>query len=109
VELRELFRSSLRQSRRSRGLTQAQLAEAADLSLEMIGRLERGLTAPSLETVAALAAALHVAPAVLFGAEPTGISGERRETLERINKLLASGSDAELKRAERVLGALLRG
>ena len=69
----------------------------------------RFLTAPSLETVAALAAALHVAPAVLFGAEPMGISGERRETLERINKLLASGSDAELKRAERVLGALLRG
>jgi hypothetical protein len=45
----------------------------------------------------------------VFGADPIGISGERRETLERINKLLASGSDAELKRAERVLGALLRG
>jgi hypothetical protein len=34
-----------------------------DLSLEMIGRLERGLTAPSFETVAALAAALQVAGA----------------------------------------------
>jgi transcriptional regulator with XRE-family HTH domain len=109
VELKELFRSSLRQSRRSRGLTQAQLAEAADLSLEMIGRLERGLTTPSFETVAALAAALHVAPSVLFGARPTEIKGERHEALERINKLLASSSDAELKRAERVLNALLEG
>jgi transcriptional regulator with XRE-family HTH domain len=107
VELKELFGSTLRQCRRSRGLTQAQLAEATDLSIEMIGRLERGLTAPSLETIAALAEALQVVPAVLFGAEPTEMKGERREALERINKLLASSSDAELKRAERVLNALL--
>ena len=108
VELRKLFGASLRQCRRSRGLTQAQLAEATDLSLEMIGRLERGLTAPSFETIGSLAAALQVAPPVLFGAEPTGIMGERREMLERISQLLASGSDAEVKRAERVLNALMR-
>jgi hypothetical protein len=44
---------------------------------------------------------------VLFGAEPTEITGVRREVLERINKLLAASSDADLKRAERVLRALL--
>ena len=108
LELKELFGTSLRQCRRARRLTQAQLAEAADLSLEMIGRLERGLTAPSFETVAALATALQVAPAVLFGGEPSTITGERREVLDRISKLLASTSDRELKRAERVLAALLR-
>ena len=108
LELRELFGTSLRQCRRARRLTQAQLAEATDLSLEMIGRLERGLTAPSFETVAALATALQVAPAVLFGGEPSTITGERREVLDRINKALASISDRELKRAERVLTALLR-
>jgi len=109
VELKELFGASLRQCRRSRGLTQAQLAGATDLSLEMIGRLERGLTAPSFETIASLATALQVTPAVLFGAEPSGITGQRREVLERINKLLASSSDAQLHRAERVLAALLGG
>ena len=36
------------------GNTQAQLAEATDLSLEIIGRLERGVTAPSFETISAL-------------------------------------------------------
>jgi transcriptional regulator with XRE-family HTH domain len=108
LELRELFGTSLRQCRRARRLTQAQLAEATDLSLEMIGRLERGLTAPSLDTIAALANALQVAPAVLFGAEPTGITGKRRELLDRINTLLASSSDVELERVERVLAALLR-
>jgi transcriptional regulator with XRE-family HTH domain len=108
LELRELFGTSLRQCRRARRLTQAQLAEATDLSLEMIGRLERGLTAPSFDTIAALVEALQVTPAVLFGGEPSTITGERREVLDRINKLLASTSDEELRRAERVLAALLR-
>ena len=108
MELRELFGTSLRQCRRARRLTQAQLAEATNLSLEMIGRLERGLTAPSFDTIAALVKALQVAPAVLFGGEPSAITGERRKVLDQINKLLASTSDEELKRAERVLDALLR-
>jgi transcriptional regulator with XRE-family HTH domain len=100
--------ASLRQCRRSRGLTQAQLAEATDLSLEMIGRLERGLTAPSFETIAGLSSALRIAPAELFGAEPTDMEGERREIMGRINHLLASASDAEVERAERVLNALIK-
>jgi transcriptional regulator with XRE-family HTH domain len=74
----------------------------------MIGRLERGLTAPSFETITALAEALQVAPVELFGGEPSAISGERREVLHRRTKLLASSSDAELSRAERILNALLR-
>jgi hypothetical protein len=67
-----------------------------------------GLTAPSFDTIAALVKALQVAPVELFGGEPSGITGERREVLDRINKLLASSSDRELKRAERVLAALFR-
>jgi transcriptional regulator with XRE-family HTH domain len=106
LQLKELFGTSLRECRRSRGLTQAQLAEVTDLSLEMVGRLERGITAPSFETIDTLASALGVAPAVLFGAEPSGIEGERREALDRIKKLLASASDTEVQRAERVLAAL---
>lgn len=108
LELKALFGTSLRQCRKSRGLTQAELADAADLSLEMVGRLERGLTAPSLDTISALANALRVAPPVLFGAEPSGIKGKRRELLDRISKLLASTSDDELRRLERVLRAMLR-
>src|SRR5215472_6454966 len=92
LELRELFGTSLRLCRRARRLTQAQLAEATDLSLEMIGRLERGLTAPSFDTIVALTNVLRVAPAELFGAEPSAIRGERREILDRISKLLASAS-----------------
>ena len=107
MELKQLFGSCLRQARRSRGLTQAQLAEATGLSLEMVGRLERGLTAPSFDTITALLAALQIAPAELFGSEPTGIAGPRSELLTRIGALLSASSDAELKRAEKVLAALL--
>ncbi len=74
----------------------------------MVGRLERGLTAPSFDTIAALVNALQVAPVELFGGEPSTITSERQEILDRIAKLLASSSDAELRRAERVLNALLR-
>src|SRR6202035_4923999 len=105
LDMRDLFVTSLRQCRRARRLTQAQLAEATDLSLEMIGRLERGLTAPSFDTIAALLKALHVAPVELFGGEPSAITGERREVLDRIKQMLASSSDRELRRAERVLAA----
>lgn len=106
MELSEIFGTSLRQCRKARGLTQAQLADATGLSLEMIGRLERGKAAPSFDTVAALARALQVPAPVLFGAEPTEIKGKRRDLLDRINKLLAACSDDELRRAERVLRAL---
>ncbi len=73
----------------------------------MIGRLERGLTAPSFETIGSLADALGITPAVLFGAEAGGTEGERREVLHRINKLLADSSDEQLRRSERVLAALM--
>jgi hypothetical protein len=79
-----------------------------ELSLEMIGRLERGLTAPSFDTIAALVDALQISAAELFGAEPSVITGHRREVLDRIRRLLASSSDEDLRRAERVLAALLR-
>jgi hypothetical protein len=65
------------------------LAEATGLSLEMIGRLERGARAYRAIVSVRMA-------------------GERRESLDRINRLLASASDRELERAARVLSALLR-
>jgi hypothetical protein len=67
-----------------------------------------GTNGASFDTIAALVKALQVAPVELFGGEPSAITGERREVLDRITKLLASSSDAELRRAERVLNALLR-
>lgn len=45
--------------RLSQKLTQAQLAEKADLSVESISRMERGITLPSLKTLEKIANSLN--------------------------------------------------
>ena len=52
------FAEALRQYRRARGLTQAELAENAHLSERAISDLERGLKLPQRGTVRLLAGAL---------------------------------------------------
>ncbi len=46
MTLNDLFGANVRQHRRVKGLTQAQLAEAVDLSVEMVGKIERGTSSP---------------------------------------------------------------
>lgn len=61
------FARRLRQLRQARGLTQAQLAAAAGLSLKQVQRHENGRAEPRLATALALAAGLGVAPGILIG------------------------------------------
>jgi transcriptional regulator with XRE-family HTH domain len=60
--------SNVRRWRTRRGLTQAGLAEAADLDLRFVQRIERAAGVPSLRTLLAIADALEVGPAALFRA-----------------------------------------
>ena len=50
----------LRERRRAMKLTQEELAERIDISASFVGHLERAEKTPSLDTVAALCAALEV-------------------------------------------------
>ena len=54
----ERFAAALKTLRRTRGLTQKQLAEKADLTETYISRLEGGGVAPGIDLVARLAEAL---------------------------------------------------
>ncbi|TDD58646.1 helix-turn-helix domain-containing protein [Kribbella antibiotica] len=64
--MEESFAAALRQTRRSRGLSQEALAERADLSTKAIGLLERGVRRhPHLTTIDKLETALHLSPAEL--------------------------------------------
>jgi transcriptional regulator with XRE-family HTH domain len=56
----KLLRSNL-------GLTQSGLAEGIGMSVEWVRRIELGRASPSFETISALARALGVSPADLFG------------------------------------------
>lgn len=108
ASLIQVFGTHLRQARKLKGWTQSELAEAAELSLDMIGRMERGTASPSLETIEALAAALDVGPATLFGGRTDASrSGKRAKILERIDGRLAKANDQELALVERVITAAL--
>jgi transcriptional regulator with XRE-family HTH domain len=62
----EWFGSTVRRLREQRGLTQAQLAEAAELSSTYLGILERGENVPTLTVILQVSTALGLHPADLF-------------------------------------------
>jgi len=57
--LRIRFGRRLRQLRRQKDLTQEQLAEAVGISVEFLSNIERGINAPSFETLEKLATVLQ--------------------------------------------------
>jgi transcriptional regulator with XRE-family HTH domain len=60
LEPQEALGQAIRKLRKERGLTQAQLAQAADTDDKRISRLERGWTNPAWGTARRVAAALGV-------------------------------------------------
>jgi len=50
----------IREARRSKKLTQAQVAENAEISISFLGHIERGTRKASLETIAKLCATLGI-------------------------------------------------
>ncbi|MBU0568724.1 helix-turn-helix transcriptional regulator [bacterium] len=59
-EIRELLSTRIRELRKASKLTQAQFAELADLSIDEIGKIERGVLTPSLETLCKIASGLKI-------------------------------------------------
>ena len=64
--VKEQFGVRLKELRTLRGMTQAELAEGAGVSVEYVGRLERGLSSPSFAVMEGLSDTLCVCPASLF-------------------------------------------
>lgn len=67
--LREKFGRRIRFLRDLRGLTQEQLAEQAEISVDFLSLIERGKNSPSFENLEGLATALHVPIVELFQVE----------------------------------------
>ncbi len=92
--------------RKRRDWTQRQLAEAAELSDDMIARIEAGATGVSFQTIARLSEALGVDAAELFSAEAGSASlakGELGDLAARLSKL----NPAELVWLRRIIEAAL--
>jgi len=64
--IREIFAKNLRENRRKCGLTQAQLAEKAQVSTHYIALIELARNIPKVETIERLAKALNVEVYELF-------------------------------------------
>ena len=68
--LMEAVGAQVKTMRQAMKLTASQVAQAADLSVAMLSKIENGQTAPSLATLQALAIALNVPITALFTVRP---------------------------------------
>jgi transcriptional regulator with XRE-family HTH domain len=58
--LRKQFGKKLRSIRKRRGMTQQQFAENLDISIDFLSLIERGLNAPSFESIEAFSIILGI-------------------------------------------------
>lgn len=101
------FPLKVRALRKLRGLTQEQLAERTDRSVDAISQIERGVNLPSFDTLDRLSAALDV-PVMEFFDTETGSNPHRVELLTTARALLADLSDSDLEIAVEQIRALAR-
>jgi len=83
-----LIGDRIREVRKSKGLTQEQLAEKADLSVTFLGEIERNKKLPGLYIFANIVNALETsADYILRDILPSGKSFVDDETIKRLDKL----------------------
>lgn len=92
--------SKIKVLRKRRKLTQPELAEAIDRSVDALSNLERGISLPNFETLERLSAALGVPVRDFFPASPEEERDPKRAALiVQLNDLARSLPNAELELA----------
>jgi transcriptional regulator with XRE-family HTH domain len=104
--LRTAFGIHMQARRKALGLTQAQLADKVDLSVDTIGQIERGKIAPSFDNIGALADALGVHPAELFGGL-SRVPGKRNQPVQKIVDKLVQATPQQVAKVGKVIDAIL--
>ena len=107
IQLKQRFGLLVAAHRKLRGMTQAQLGEAAEISTDMVSRIEGGSSGARFQTVEKLAEALKVDPAELFTADIPS-SALDRPKLSAITRRLSKESDADLDWLAAMLDGLLK-
>lgn len=106
MELQAIFGANVRNHRKSKNLTQEALAERVDVSMETIGKIERGAAAPTFATAQRIADALEVPVTTLFGSQTDGLpQGDRGKLLGHINRSLSGMNDEQLSRIAKMIDA----
>ncbi len=110
MDLYQALGAHIRYHRRAQDMTQDALAARVKVPVEIIGKIERGTTTSSFDTVERIAAALILPPLALFGVgDDTTVQGERGKLLGRITKLLAGMNEEQMARAAKILEAFAEG
>lgn len=107
VDLRARFGGLVKAHRVRLGLTQQALAERANISTDMVSKIEGGSSGARFRVISQLADALGVDPAELFTPDLPG--GQlQRLTLTEITSRLAGLSESELLWLRNLLEAALQ-
>ena len=69
VDIKRVVGRNIRVARKAQGLSQLVLAERSELSADFIGKVERGTTSPSIESLKAIATAMNLSLGDLFAGE----------------------------------------
>ena len=99
----KLIGSSIARIRKDRELTQAQLAEIIDTTVETISRLERGVSVPSLKTLEKISKALHVHIKELLDFEYPSLKKPSIREGEKLFAYLQTRKPEDIKMCYRIL------
>lgn len=107
-DLRKRFGRLVAAHRRRAGISQRELSDRADISVEMVSKIEIGATGARFGNIEKLANALSVDPAEFFTTEVPSSTFKRRAYIDLTTRL-ASLSDDELEWIKGVIEAALKG
>lgn len=97
-EIKKIFTANLKKYRAMSGMTQMQIAEAADLSVGFLCDLEGGKKWGTLETMAKLSKALHIKPyQLLLPEENKNASVKLHEDLSELTNNLKQTIDSQIQ------------
>jgi transcriptional regulator with XRE-family HTH domain len=92
MEIQVVFAENMKKYRKQAKMTQEKLAELCNTDYRYIGQIETGRRYPSLEFIGKIAAALNIAPYLLFydetGADNNGLAALQEEQKQKIKTML---------------------
>ena len=108
MEIKIQFGSRVKAIRRQRGLSQAEIADATQRSIETISSIERGKSLPNFDTLERLSEALNVPVKDLFEFSEDNKSARRDAIFAEMYAELRTFSDDRLLTAVDLIKALSR-
>nr|QGT50985.1 hypothetical protein Firmicute1046_0610 [uncultured Firmicutes bacterium] len=83
--------------RKRMGMTQAEVAEAADLSMRTYSDIERGSVNMRIETILRICKALHITPDEILTTDDSSVYSKQEELWERLNACSPKDKETALK------------